>query len=158
MRFSAGLSHSHGAGNQPSGVGDAGACNTRGAMHVYTRVYTFTSIRSHWTLSQSWDYLFFYRFSKINLELFFFYTGKPVHLTTACTFARQKKHVIKLRDARILPFSPVSSPWTPCQIANQNLHLNRIFLMYESGRPEGKEVLHSLTIRTKLHLKCDTTF
>lgn len=30
--------------------------------------------------------------------------------------------------------------------------------MYESGRPEGKEVLHSLAICTELHLKCDTTF
>lgn len=30
--------------------------------------------------------------------------------------------------------------------------------MYESGRPEGKEVLQSLTICIKLYLKCATMF
>lgn len=43
------------------------ACNT----HVMMHTYTFTSTRTHWTLCWGWDYLFFYRFLKINHTLFF---------------------------------------------------------------------------------------
>lgn len=35
---------------------------------------------------------------------FLIYTSMSLHLTTAHTFVRQKKHVIKLRDAHTLPF------------------------------------------------------
>lgn len=150
--------HGHGAGNQPSGMRDAGACNTQGDARMDT--HTHISIPKISPDSFEGEITFsFTDFQKSTLHFFFFlffYTCMPLHPTTACTFARPKKHVIKLRDARVLPFLP--SLLLERQIANQNLHLNRIFLMYESGRPEGKEVLHSLTICTKLHLKCDTMF
>lgn len=41
-------------------------------MRQRTHLHVYTSMTSHWTLSRGWDYLFFYRFSKINLALFFF--------------------------------------------------------------------------------------
>lgn len=90
----------------PDTVTTLGTSGPASNTHVMMLIYIFTSTRTHWTLCWGWDYLFFYRFSKINHTLFFFfYTGMSLHLTTARTFARQKKHVIKLRDAHTLLLS-----------------------------------------------------
>lgn len=77
------------------------ACNT----HVMRLIYIYLHPQELTGLSAEGEIPFsFTDFQISTMHFFFFYTGTSLHLTTTRTFARQKKHVIKLRDAHTLPF------------------------------------------------------
>lgn len=140
-----------GTGRPARGI--RGLQRARGHARVYTYICTHIDLTA---LSFEGEITFsFLDFWKLTLCFFF---NARITLNNCFYLCTSKGTCNQIKRRTHSSFSPVSPPRTPRQIANQNLHLNRIFLMYESGQPEGKEVLHSLTICTKLHLKCDTTF
>lgn len=70
----------------PDKVTTLGTSGLASNTHVMMLIYIFTSTRTHWTLCWGWDYLFFYRFSKISHALFFFFLHRHVLTLNNCSY------------------------------------------------------------------------